>query len=57
MGRIVISICWSFCPMAFLRRRLSSFAVAEPLIACGLAYDVVPCSWSDFLAERDGPAW
>jgi predicted nucleotidyltransferase len=31
----------------------SSFAVAEPLIACGLAYDVVPCSWSDFLAERD----
>ena len=31
----------------------SSFAVAEPLIACGLAYDVLPCSWSDFLAERD----
>jgi predicted nucleotidyltransferase len=31
----------------------SRFAVAEPLIACGLAYDVVPCSWSDFLAERD----
>lgn len=31
----------------------SSFAVAEPLIACGLGYDVVPCSWSDFLAERD----
>jgi len=30
-----------------------SFAVAEPLIACGLAYDVLPCSWSDFLAERD----
>jgi predicted nucleotidyltransferase len=30
-------------------------AVAEPLIACGLAYDVVPCSWSDFLIERDEP--
>jgi predicted nucleotidyltransferase len=30
-------------------------AVAEPLIACGLGYDVVPCSWSDFLAERDEP--
>src|SRR4051794_29511507 len=30
-------------------------AVAEPLIACGLAYDVVPCSWSDFLAEQGEP--
>ena len=24
-------------------------AVAEPLAACGLAYDVVPCRWSTFL--------
>ncbi|MGY0778901.1 nucleotidyltransferase domain-containing protein [Azospirillum argentinense] len=28
-------------------------AVAEPLVACGLGYDVVPCSWSDFEAERN----
>jgi len=34
-------------------RAYSSLAVAEPLIACGLAYDVVPCSWSDFLVEQD----
>lgn len=28
-------------------------AVAEPLVACGLAVDVVPCAWSDFLVDRD----
>ena len=27
----------------------SHAAVAEPLIACGLAYDVVPCRWSTFV--------
>jgi predicted nucleotidyltransferase len=40
-------------PNGLPERAYSNFAVAEPLIACGLAYDVVPCSWSDFLAERD----
>lgn len=29
--------------------------VAEPVIACGLGYDVVPCSWSEFLKDRDVP--
>jgi predicted nucleotidyltransferase len=27
-------------------------AVAAPLVACGLAYDVVPCRWSRFVVER-----
>jgi predicted nucleotidyltransferase len=27
-------------------------AVAAPLVACGLAFDVVPCAWSDFVADR-----
>ena len=27
--------------------------VAEPLTACGLAYDVVPCRWSDFVKDRE----
>jgi predicted nucleotidyltransferase len=29
--------------------------VAEPLVACGLGYDVVPCSWSDFVRDRADP--
>ncbi len=29
-------------------------AVAAPLVACGLAYDVVPCRWSEFLKAQDG---
>jgi predicted nucleotidyltransferase len=33
-------------------RAYSYQAVAEPLIACGLAYDVVPCSWSEFVSDR-----
>ncbi len=28
-------------------------AVARPLVACGLPFDVVPCAWSDFIADRD----
>jgi hypothetical protein len=28
---------------------------AEPLVACGLPFDVVPCAWSDFVADRDLP--
>lgn len=28
-------------------------AVAAPLVACGLPFDAVPCSWSDFRADRD----
>ncbi|MBF0332558.1 MAG: nucleotidyltransferase domain-containing protein [Alphaproteobacteria bacterium] len=30
-------------------------AVAAPLVACGLPFDVVPCRWSDYLADRDVP--
>jgi len=29
--------------------------VAEPVAACGLAYDIVPCSWSDFVRDRAEP--
>ena len=29
--------------------------VAEPLVACGLGYDVVPCSWAAFQADREVP--
>ena len=29
--------------------------VAEPVAGCGLGYDIVPCSWSDFLKDRDRP--
>jgi hypothetical protein len=29
--------------------------VAEPVIACGLGYDIVPCSWSEFQKDRDQP--
>ncbi|WP_052710513.1 nucleotidyltransferase domain-containing protein [Azospirillum thiophilum] len=34
-------------------RACTSRAVVEPLVACGLGYNVVPCSWSVFLAERE----
>jgi predicted nucleotidyltransferase len=27
--------------------------VAEPVAACGLGYDIVPCAWSDFENDRD----
>ncbi|MBB6211673.1 nucleotidyltransferase domain-containing protein [Novispirillum itersonii] len=27
-------------------------AVAAPLVACGLPFDVVPCSWGDFQTDR-----
>jgi len=27
-------------------------AVAEPLVACGLAFDAVPCSWGAYLRDR-----
>lgn len=30
-------------------------AVAAPISACGLAVDVIPCSMSDFLENRDNP--
>gem|GEM_PF-475389 len=29
--------------------------VAAPVVAYGLGYDVVPCAWSDFLADREAP--
>ena len=29
--------------------------VAGPVVACGLGYDIVPCSWTDYLRERDAP--
>ena len=28
---------------------------AEPVTACGLGYDIVPCSWTEFLRARDEP--
>jgi len=28
-------------------------AVAAPLVACGLPFDVVPCTWSDFTIDRE----
>lgn len=28
-------------------------AVAEPLVACGLPFDVVPCAWRDFVRDRE----
>lgn len=30
-------------------------AVAAPLVACGLPFDVVPCSWEDFMTDREVP--
>jgi predicted nucleotidyltransferase len=30
-------------------------SVAEPVVACGLGYDIVPCAWSDFQKDRDRP--
>ena len=30
-------------------------AVAAPLVACGLPFDVVPSSWSEFLSGREVP--
>jgi hypothetical protein len=29
--------------------------VAEPVVGCGLGYDIVPCSWSEFLKDHDVP--
>ena len=34
----------------------SHSAVAAPVVACGLACDVVPCSLSDFMADKRDPA-
>ena len=31
----------------------SHSAVAAPVIACGLACDIVPCSWSQFMVDKD----
>ena len=28
---------------------------AEPVVGCGLGYDIVPCSWSDFQKSRSEP--
>lgn len=33
----------------------SHSAVAAPVVACGLACDIVPCSVSDFVADRSKP--
>jgi predicted nucleotidyltransferase len=30
-------------------------SVAEPVVACGLGYDIVPCALSDFLRDRAQP--
>jgi hypothetical protein len=29
--------------------------VAEPVVGCGLGYDIVPCSWSEFRKDREVP--
>lgn len=29
--------------------------VSEPIVACGLGYDVVPCSQAEFLRQRERP--
>ena len=29
--------------------------VAEPVVGCGLAYDIVPCSWTEFCKDCDAP--
>ncbi len=31
----------------------SDETVADPVTGCGLGYDIVSCSWSDFLKDRD----
>jgi predicted nucleotidyltransferase len=28
---------------------------AEPVVGCGLGYDIVPCSWNDFEQSRNEP--
>jgi hypothetical protein len=33
----------------------SHCAVAAPVVACGLACDIVPSSWSDFVKDKDDP--
>lgn len=33
----------------------SDAVVTEPVTGCGLGYDIIPCSWSDFLKDRDAP--
>jgi predicted nucleotidyltransferase len=46
-------------PDGLPERACDHAAVAAPLAACGLAFDVVPCHWSSFVAERaagTGPA-
>jgi hypothetical protein len=30
-------------------------SVAEPVVACGLGYDIVPCSWSEYQKYCDEP--
>jgi hypothetical protein len=34
----------------------SHLAVAAPVVACGLACDIVPCSWSSFAKDKDDPS-
>jgi predicted nucleotidyltransferase len=33
----------------------ASDRVAEPVVGCGLGYDIVPCSWGEFVKDRDVP--
>ena len=54
-GRTATSTCSSSRPTGC---RLTSYnyeRVAEPLVACGLGYDVIPCSWSDLVRDRADP--
>ncbi|WP_312014359.1 MULTISPECIES: nucleotidyltransferase domain-containing protein [unclassified Bradyrhizobium] len=46
-----------FDPLVVLRDGLpvenSHYAVARPVVACGLGCDIVPASWSTFVGEKD----
>jgi hypothetical protein len=34
---------------------LSEKVVSSPVMSCGLGYDIVPCTWSDFIRDRTLP--
>jgi predicted nucleotidyltransferase len=42
-------------PDGLPRQAYAPDRVAEPIVGCGLAYDIVPCSWSEFIKDRDVP--
>jgi hypothetical protein len=44
-----------FLPDGLPEESYSHAAVAAPVLACGLACDIVPCSWSHFAADKNDP--